>query len=609
MIYTKELKNIANNLRRLSLISTSKAGSGHPTSCLSCAEIMSVLFFHEMKYDVKNSFNPDNDEFILSKGHAAPILYASLFTAGCVKDDLNKLRVFGSKYEGHPLPNTLNWIKVATGSLGQGLSIGVGMALASKIQKRNFKTYVLLGDSECTEGSIYEALQLGSFYKLNNLVALVDVNRLGQSGETMLGHKTNIYKRRFESFGWNAIVVDGHDVKGIINALDRARKEKLKPTMIIAKTIKGKGVSFLENKEGWHGKTLNQELLNKALEEIPENKLLKINIIKPKPIKINFKVFNKQIITNYSEKDLVATREAYGKALVKLASNNDFIIATDGETKNSTFAEELLKYKPERYIEAYIAEQNMVGMALGLSKKGFNIFASSFASFLTSRAHDQIRMAALSDANFTLVGSHAGISIGEDGPSQMALEDISIMRALPNSIVLYPSDAVSTEKLVELASNTKGLKYIRTTRGKTPIIYSNNDFFRVGDFKIVQSSNKDQVVVVGAGITLHEAIKAYKILKKEGVNIAVIDCYCIKPFDGNKFLNFVKKSGNKVIVVEDHYRAGGIGEMLSYELKNSNIEIKYLNVNKFPHSGKPQELLDNYRINFKAIIDAVRELR
>ncbi len=602
-----QLKDIANILRRDVLKMTTNAGSGHPTTCLSCAEIMSVLFFDEMKYDTKNSFNEDNDEFILSKGHAAPILYASLYRAGCVNRNLNSLRKFGSPYEGHPLPSALKWIKVATGSLGHGLSIGVGMALASKIQKINFRTYVLLGDGECAEGSVYEAFQLASHYKLNNLCAIVDVNRLGQSGETMLGHETGAYKNRFESFGWNAIVVDGHNISQLLNAFEKARKETRKPSVIIAKTFKGKGVSFLDNKEGWHGKALNEKQLKEALSEIPNPQIPRVKITKPWKVRINFRKSKNLIQTNYLQTDLVATREAYGNALVKLANGSDWIIATDGEVKNSTYAENLMKARPDRYIEAYIAEQNMVGMALGLSVKGFNVFASSFACFL-SRAHDQIRMAALSNANITLVGSHAGISIGEDGPSQMGLEDIAMFRALPGSIVLYPSDAVSTEKLVQLASNVEGLKYIRTTRPKTPIIYRNNELFPLDEFKILRSSHHDKVVVIGAGITVHEALKAYEILKKDGIHIAVVDCYCIKPFNSFKFLDLVRKSGNKVIVVEDHYSQGGIGEMIMHSLSRNNVVVKSLAVNKIPHSGKPEVLLDKYGINDKAIVNAVKGL-
>ena len=568
---------------------------------------MSVLFFNEMKYDIKSPRYENNDEFILSKGHAAPILYSALFRAGCIHYDLKSLRKLTSHLEGHPMPRDIKWVKVATGSLGQGLSVGVGMALAAKLQKNNYRTYVLMGDSECTEGSIYEAMQIAAHNELNNICAIVDVNRLGQSGETILGHNLEAYKKRFLGFGWNVIIVDGHNIKQLLNAFEKIRKEKKKPSIIIAKTLKGKGVSFIENKEGKHGVALKKEELELALKEIPDSLMPQIEILKPKETKFNLIINENKIVTHYKLKELIATRESYGKALVKLARKNNLIIATDGETKNSTHAEELLKYDKKKYIEAYIAEQNMIGMALGLSVKGYNVFASSFAAFLT-RAHDQIRMAAISNANLTIVGSHAGVSIGEDGASQMGLEDISMFRSLPNSIVLYPSDGVSTEKLVCLTSNTKGIKYIRTTRSKTPVIYNNKEEFQLGEFKIVKNSENDKTVLLGAGITLHEALKAYDILKRNEINVAVVDCYCIKPFNHKKLIEVCKKSGNKLIVIEDHYKEGGIGEMINSYLINSGIQIINLCVKELPHSGKPEELLEKYGIDYNAIIKKVKEI-
>ncbi len=608
MATTNQLKDIASILRRDVLKITTTAGSGHPTTCLSSAEIISCLFFNEMFYNVKNALDLDNDEFILSKGHAAPILYSALKRSNCIDLDLNTLRQFNSPLEGHPLPSPLiPWVKVATGSLGQGLSVGVGMSIALKMQKRKSRVYVLLGDSECAEGSVYEALGLASHYKLNNLCALVDVNRLGQSGETMLGYNLQAYKKRFESFGWNSIVINGHNINKILNALKNARKETKKPTAIICKTVKGKGVQFLENREGWHGKTLNESELALALKEISNVEMPKIKI--KFPSRTNFKMNKRRnyLETNYKINEEIATREAYGNALVKLAKINPFILATDSEVKNSTYAEKLKKAYPSKYIEAYIAEQNMIGMALGLSIKNYNVFASSFACFL-SRAHDQIRMSALSSANITIVGSHAGISIGEDGPSQMGLEDISLFRALPNSIVLYPSDAVSAEKLVLLASNLGGMKYIRITRSKTKVIYKNSENFSLGDFKILKQSNEDKAVLVGSGITLHECLKAYERLIKHRINVAVVDLYCIKPFNSKKFIDFVKKSGNKLIVVEDHYKEGGIGEMLSLELVNKNLNFIHLCINKMPHSGNASYLLKDHGIDDYSITKTVMGL-
>jgi len=604
----KQLQDIANILRRDVLKMTSFAGSGHPTSCLSIAEIMSVLFFNEMTYDSKNSVNPNNDEFILSKGHAAPILYSSFYRAKMIKLNLMGLRKLTSGLEGHPIPKSLKWIKVATGSLGQGLSVGVGMALAAKLQKRKFKTYVLMGDSEVAEGSVYEAMELASHYKLNNLIAIVDVNRLGQRGETMLGHDMKAYKKRFSGFGWETILIDGHNIKQILSSLKQANKSQ-KPTVIIAKTLKGKGVSFLENKEDWHGKALSQEELGKALKEIPNPGIPEFKIRKPKSSKKSSRtsIARKLKLVKYEKGEEVATREAYGNALANLAKSNPLVLAVDGEVSNSTFANKLKSAKPKQFIEAYIAEQNMIGMALGLSVKGFNVFTSSFAAFL-SRAHDQIRMAALSNPkNLTFCGSHAGISIGEDGPSQMGLEDIAIFRDLPKSIVFYPSDAVSAYKLTLLSSKLKGIKYIRTSRPKTPLLYKNSETFKVGDFKILKSSGKDKAVIIAAGITTHEALKAHEALKKQNIPTSVVDLYCIKPLNVKKLKNFILKHGGKVVVVEDHYAEGGIGEMLSENLINSNIKLKHLAVREIPHSGKKDELLDKYGISWKSIVKAVKK--
>ncbi len=606
MASDKMLQDMANVLRRNVLNMTTAAGSGHPTSCMSCAEIMSVLFFDEMSYDIKNPFNPDNDEFIMSKGHAAPILYASLYHAGCMKTNLLSLRKLKSPLEGHPIPKSFKWVKVATGSLGQGLSVGVGFGLAAKLQKRKFRTYVLLGDSESAEGSVFEALELASHYKLNNLTAIIDANKLGQRGETMLGHSLSDYRKRFKGFGWDVLTINGHNITEIRRALDKSKRSK-KPTLIIARTYKGKGVSLVENKNGWHGKTLNKQELELALSELPNPEVHKIKI--PKPIKINYKSNTNKLKQNsYQLGDEVSVRGAYGKALANLAQSNSNVLAVDAEVSNSSKSEEVKKDSPKQFIESFIAEQNMVGMALGLSKKGFNVFASTFSAFL-SRAHDQLRMAAISSADFTVVGSHSGVSIGEDGASQMGLEDISMMRNLPDSVVLYPSDAVSTEKLTQLASKTKkGIKYIRSTRSSTPVIYKNTEKFPLGGFKVVKQSKKDKLVILGAGITTHEAIKAYNELKKKGIDVSVVDLYCIKPFNSKSFENFVKKHGNKLIVVEDHYKEGGIGEMLSEALENSNIKIKHLAVSGIPHSGTMEELLDKYKINWKAILSEVKKI-
>ncbi|MEK6871628.1 MAG: transketolase, partial [Nanoarchaeota archaeon] len=598
---TKKLADIANVLRRDVLQMTTIAGSGHPSSCLSCAEIMAALFFHEMKYDVKTPANADSDSFILSKGHAAPILYAALQRAGCIKQDISLLRKFDSILEGHPLPHkNLPFIDVATGSLGQGLSVGVGMALANKIQKRKATIYVLLGDSELAEGSNYEAMQLASYYSLHNLVAVVDVNTLGQRGKTMLAADLNAYEKRCKGFGWNVIKIDGHIISQIIGALEEAKKSK-EPTIILAKTIKGKGVSFIENKNGWHGRVLDVEQLTQALREILLSPFPSIKINAPDRTKIVSKKIKKIIPQIYSLNQEIATRHAYGNAVARLAESDKNVLVLDAEVSNSTSAEKVKEKTPQQFIECFIAEQNMIGMALGLSKKCFNVYASTFAAFL-SRAHDQLRMAALSNANVTISGSHAGVSIGEDGPSQMGLEDIALFRTLPTSTILYPADAVSCEKITAECKNISGIKYIRTTRPKTPVIYSMKEEFPIGEYKIIQSSLKDQLILVGAGITLHESLQAYAALKKEEISAAVIDVYCIKPFNEKKFLDFVEKHGKKIIVTEDHYKDGGIGEMLASFLIGKNVKMKQLAVCRIPHSGMMRELLHYEEIDSSAIV-------
>lgn len=599
MASIKQLKDIASILRRDSIQMTSQAASGHPTSCLSCADIMSVLFFDEMSFDPKNTSSLENDDFVLSKGHAAPVLYSCLKRTGCIKEELLDYRKMSSPLQGHPVPGEIDWIKVASGSLGQGLSVGLGMALALKKQKKHSRVYVLLGDSEVAEGSVYEALELASYHKVNNLCAILDMNRLGQRGETMLGHNAPEHKKRFESFGWQAEIIDGHSVPAIMKAFSKARKSK-KPFVIIAKTFKGKGVSFLENKEGWHGKALNTTEMYKALGEIPEVKFPRVKIRKPKKSLDKKRKIKEPLVTPYRWNLEVATREAYGNALAHLAISNPSIMAIDAEVSNSTFADKVKESRPNQFVEAFVAEQNMVSMALGLSIKGYKVFASSFAAFL-SRAHDQIRMSSLSKADFTICGSHAGISIGEDGASQMGLEDISLFRDLPNSIVLYPSDAFSAEKLVHLCVKEKGLKYLRTTRPKTPLIYSVHEKFELGDFKVIKQSITDKVVLIGAGITLHESLKAHDMLKEQGIDSAVIDLYCIKPLNVHKLAAFIKHHGNKFIITEDHYEQGGIGEMLAESMFNAEIKMKHLFVSTTPHSGTKEELLEKYGLSAKHI--------
>ncbi|VVB81794.1 1-deoxy-D-xylulose-5-phosphate synthase [uncultured archaeon] len=595
------LENIAKRLRIHVLNMCTRAGSGHPTTCVSSADLVSCLFFDEMRYNVRDAFDLANDEFILSKGHASALLYAVYAEAGIISfKKLEDYRQFGSPLEGHPVPD-MPWIKVATGSLGQGLSAGVGMALAMNMRKLGARVFVLMGDGECAEGSVWEAAALASKLDLSNIIAVLDCNRLGQSGESLHGYEIKKWQQKFASFGWNVFVVDGHDVHMILEALSASRTSH-GPSIIIAKTVKGRGVSFLENKEGWHGKALKFDELQKALQELgpmPEVDASKLVASPPKanPEKLAEK---SPASPKYKLGDLVATREAFGTMLEKLGVN-ERIVALDGDVKNSTFSEKFREFYPERFVDCYIAEQNMVGMAVGLASKGFIPFASTFAAFLT-RAHDQLRMSAISRSNIKLCGSHAGISIGEDGPSQMGLEDLALFRSLPNSIVLYPCDAVSAEKCTQLLANNEGIGYLRTSRPKTPVIYENKDSFVIGGCKIVRRSFRDKIAVVTAGVTVHEAIKASDVLKKQKKFVRVIDAYSVKPLDEKTIRSVAKKM--KVIVVEDHYPEGGLGEAVA----SLGIPIAHLCVKEIPRSGKAETLMHVYGIDADAIVKECRKL-
>jgi len=587
MTHIKELELMANKLRIHSLESTTAAGSGHPTTCMSMAEIMSCLFFSEMEKD---------DEFILSKGHAAPILWAAYAEAGIVNPaDLKNLRKFDSVLEGHPTPR-MYMVKAATGSLGQGLSVGVGMALAKKLQSNDGRTYVVMGDGEIAEGSVWEAANSAAHYNLNNLCAIVDVNRLAQSGPTMHGHDMNIYKSKFEAFGWDAEIINGHKVKEVLNSLKKA-KSSSKPYAILAKTFKGRGVSFLEDEEGWHGKALPKDLLKKALEEIGESKInLESKVQEKKLPKV---IYNDFEITKYTPGEMIATRTAFGSALVQLGKKNKNIVVLDGDVKNSTMTERFFKEFPDRSFEMFIAEQNMIGATIGFSALGFIPFTATFGAFLT-RAYDFIRMAQYSDANIKIVGSHAGVSIGEDGPSQMGLEDLSMFLAMPDSVIFYPSDAVSTEILVREMAKHRGITYMRTTREKTPVLYDEKEKFEISGLKVLKKSKKDKALVIGAGVTVHEALKAYEALQKKKINIRVIDLYCIKPVDETALQMNAKDCKNKVIVVEDHY-SNGIGSVVSVVLG----PVRHLYIKHLPRSGKPEQLREKYKIDANAIIEEV----
>ena len=609
-LLVKSLQTMANRLRRHSLISTAEAGSGHPSSCFSCADLISTIFFHFLRFEVQDPRNLHNDRFVLSKGHAAPILWAAWAEAGAFPvEKLRTLRRMDSDLEGHPTPRN-PWADVATGSLGQGLSIAVGMALASRIDALENRIFVLLGDGETAEGSVWEAAALASHYNLDNLIALVDVNRLGQSQATMYGHDMETYQRRFDSFGWHTQVIDGHNIKEILAALESAIRIEGRPAVIIARTIKGKGVSLLEDRDGWHGKPVKPgEDLEKALQEIGEHLELSPPLTVAKPDKNSAPTAinpGRLPPPQYDAGQKVATREAYGSALRKLGAINPSIIALDGDTKNSTHSEQLLKEYPGRFIECFIAEQNMVGMAVGLSVLGKTAFVSTFACFLT-RAYDQIRMASISRSNLKLCGSHAGISIGEDGPSQMGLEDLAMMRAVNGSTVFYPCDAVSTEHLASLAAETPGIFYIRTSRPKTPVIYAPDEEFRIGGSKVVRSSPQDRAAIVAAGVTLHEALKAYQELREKGLFVRVIDLYSIKPLDVETLQKASRETG-AVITVEDHYSEGGLGDAVLGALAGLPCKFRKLAVTHLPQSGKSAELMDHFGINARVIVKAVEQL-
>ncbi|MDP3900046.1 MAG: transketolase [bacterium] len=619
-----DINKIAKLMRYWILTSSTAAGSGHPTSSLSAVELMAVLFFNGyFKYDIKNPENQNNDRLIFSKGHASPLFYslwAAVAGSSITNKELTTFRKFTSRLEGHPT-RRLPYTEVATGSLGQGLSVGVGMALNARYDGLAYKTFVLLGDSEMAEGSNWEAMQVAAYYKLNNLIGIIDVNRLGQRGETMPGHDVKDFADKAKAFGWEAVVVDGHNVQQVARVYDKALKGRDaiyrvsttgKPVMIIAKTLKGKGVSFLENKDGWHGKALAEDDLNKAIKELGEvdheaRGQLKAPSSNPA---VAGQTPNKSKIINpkskiYRKDEQVATRQAYGDVIAALAKANKQVVVLDAEVSNSTFAETVKEKTPRQFFEMFITEQNMVGAALGLARRGKIPFVSTFAAFFT-RAADQIRMCQYSGANIKFIGSHAGVSIGEDGASQMGLEEIALFRSVHNSVVLYPSDAVATQKLVLAAAKHDGLVYLQTTRAKTPVIYSNGESFKIGGSKTIFQSKKDVATVIAAGIALHEAIKAFYELQKQGIHIRVIDLYSVKPLD-TKALQKACQETQALIVVEDNHPEGGLYEAVC----GSGVITRptySLAVTKLPRSGKPEELLKYEGIDAAGIVEKVKSI-
>jgi transketolase len=605
----EELRKKANLVRKWCLISTTQAGSGHPTSCLSAADAAAVLFDRYFTYDLDDPLNLYNDRLVLSKGHAAPLLYTLFGMAGAYPlEELKTLRKFGSRFEGHPVPK-YKYAEAATGSLGQGLSVGAGLALIAKREGYGSKTYVLTGDGELAEGQIWEAANFAAHEKLDNLIAILDINRLGQSQETMFGHNIDEYIRKFKAFDFEVIAIDGHNYEEIDQALQAVQKPNGKPYAIVMKTFKGHGVSFLENKDGWHGKALKKDELEKALKELGTiDDTLRFQLKQPQQNKLpQFAVgINDTGITFEPGKEY-ATREVFGEVLAKLGEQNKAIYALDGDVMNSTFTETFKKAHPGRFVEAYIAEQNMVSVAAGLSRMGKIPFVATFAAFLT-RAADQIRMARVSEANIKFIGSHVGVSIGEDGPSQMGLEDIALFGALPDSVVLQPCDAVSTAKLVPQMATHQGFSYMRTLRPKTPLLYKSEDNFAIGGSKILRSSDNDLLTVAATGITVFEALEAADALQKENISIRVVDFYSIHPIDSVTLKKCIAETEQKVLItVEDHFMHGGFGDFVMSALSGEGQVIK-IAVRKISQSGTKDELMNDAGIDASHIVSKVKSV-
>ncbi len=603
------LHNIATRLRIESLRATSTAGSGHPTSCCSAADIMAALFFGQMRFDPEDVANEDNDRFVLSKGHAAPVLYAAWAEAGIIpRETLSTLREIDSDLEGHPTPR-LPWVDVATGSLGQGVCAAVGIALNARRIGSSYRTYTLLGDGESAEGSVWEAAQAAARLDLDNLCAVTDVNALGQSRVTQWGHDMDAYAARWSAFGWHTLVVDGHDLAALLDALDEAATTTGRPTMILARTLKGKGISFVEGRDGWHGKPLKGEDLVRAVGELQgqlgdETPTPQISSPPRRNVPAATPVLGAVQLPPYKLGTAVATREAYGDALVALGAADARVVVLDADVKNSTFSEKFEQQYPDRFYQTFIAEQVMVGAALGLASRGAIPFPSTFACFLT-RAADFLRMGGIGNVNIKLAGSHAGISIGQDGPSQMALEDLAMMRAVPECVVFYPCDGVSAARLVVTSAAHQGMTYMRTTRPKTPVIYGADEEFKIGGSKVLRESPDDVATVVAAGVTVFEALSAYDELRRSGINLRVIDAYSVQPIDTDTLVLAGQVTNDRLITVEDHYAAGGLGDAVSDAVAPHGISVQRLAVREVPRSGQSDELLHRFGISSTQIVDAV----
>jgi transketolase len=601
-------RELGQQFRVDSIRMSSTAGSGHPTSAMSAADLMAVLLDGYLRYDFSQPKSPANDRLILSKGHASVLLYAMYRAAGVVsREEQQRYRKHDSMLEGHPTP-VIPWVDVATGSLGQGLPIGVGMALAGKyLEQLPTRVWVLCGDSETAEGSIWEAFEHAAHYGLDNLTAIIDVNRLGQRGETMVGWDVDVYKARAEAFGWNAIEVDGHDVEAIDEAFSRAVATSGKPTVVVARTKKGKGVSEVEDKNGFHGKALDDP--ETAIAELGGERDIRIEVAKPEVTPAERPAGTRLELPRYELGQEVATRKAYGEALAALGAGRPEVVALDGEVSNSTFAEIFKEAHPERFFEMYIAEQQLVAAAVGLQAVGWRPFASTFAAFL-SRAYDFVRMAAVSRATLALSGSHAGVSIGEDGPSQMALEDIAALRAVHGSTVLHPCDANQTARLVAAMAETEGISYLRTLRPATPVLYSPDEEFEIGGSRVLRSSDNDDLAIVGAGITVHEALKAADALAEEGITARVVDLYSIKPLDAETLRAAAEATDGRLLTVEDHWPEGGLGDAVIAALADADEppRVVKLAVRGMPTSGKPEELVADAGIDSAHIAAGARRL-
>jgi transketolase len=604
-----DVRELAQQLRVDSIRSSTSAGSGHPTSSMSAADVMAVLLARHLRYDWQRPDSPTNDHLIFSKGHASPLLYSMFKAAGVISDEelMTGYRRFGSRLEGHPTP-ILPWVDVATGSLGQGLPDGVGIALAGRyLDELPFRVWVLCGDSEMAEGSMWEAFDKAAYYRLNNLTAIVDVNRLGQRGPTELGWDVDAYAKRIEGFGCRAISIDGHDLAQIDKALSQVAGVGL-PTVILAHTRKGRGFSEIEDREGWHGRALPAEMAERAIVELGGERHLTVQGPLPEEGSARTRPSSKVKLPRFELGDKVATRLAFGQALTAVGARTN-VVALDGEVGNSTHTEEFAQVYPERYFEMFISEQQLVAAAVGMSVRGYVPFAATFAAFL-SRAYDFIRMSAISAANIRLCGSHAGVEIGADGPSQMALEDLAMMRALHGSTVLYPSDGPSTASLVQAMAERDGIVYIRTTRGAYPVLYSPDETFPIGGAKVVRSGPDDQVTLVGAGVTLHNCLAAADQLRRDGIGARVLDMYSLKPIGIDALISAAEATGDRVVVVEDHYPEGGIGSAVLEAFNDAGhpVQIVHLAVRGLPGSGTGEELMHEAGISVSHVVKAARKL-